>query len=101
MIKTDLLRDQSVKVGQTLKLAVPFNADPLPKVTFKLADGTVLNDLPQCKVDTTQGQAVMTLNDCQRDWTGPLDIIVANDHGEAEARINLTVFGLCYIFIFI
>ena len=41
----------------------------------------------------SNGQAVLTLPNCQRPWSGPVDIVVKNDFGEDTAQFNLSVVG--------
>lgn len=81
----------SVKVGNDLKIEVPFRGTPQPMVEWK-KDGIELKETSRVNVQTTEVTSQLTIKDATKSDVGCYVVFVSNPVGSTSAEIFVNVF---------
>lgn len=81
----------SVKVGNDLKIDVPFKAVPPPTVVWK-KDGSLLKETCRVNAHTSDTSSQIIIKDAARTDAGIYEVSLANSAGTASAEIHVNVF---------
>ncbi|XP_065318057.1 titin-like isoform X3 [Gordionus sp. m RMFG-2023] len=94
LLDTTKIKDQTLKVGETLKIAVPFKAVPQPDVQWKTHGKIISADLDsRFIVEVKPNFTQLTLKDVKRGDEGEFSLAVSNIAGEDETSMKLKVVG--------
>ncbi|XP_014667690.1 PREDICTED: titin-like [Priapulus caudatus] len=90
LLGKNLKNGMNVKVGDDLKITVPFSGMPPPEVSWTCGDTPLVND-DRVKIETIGDTAVLTVKDAQKEDTGSYGIKLGNEFGEDSASIPVNV----------
>ncbi|CAJ0587388.1 unnamed protein product, partial [Mesorhabditis spiculigera] len=86
------IKDQRLKVGETIKYDVPISGEPTPEVSW-VVNGKPLKAGGRVKVTTERGRHVLKIENAERGDSGKFTIQLKNPSGTCEDSAIVTVVG--------
>ncbi|CAJ0936046.1 unnamed protein product, partial [Mesorhabditis belari] len=86
------IKDQRLKVGETIKYDVPISGEPTPEVSW-LVNGKPLKSGGRVKMTTERGRHVLKIENAERGDSGKFTIVLKNPSGTCEDSAVVTVVG--------
>ena len=79
-----------IRVGDPLKLDIPFSGAPTPTVDW-LKAGRKLDSQPRCQIETKNSTASLFIPAAKRDDSGDYQLKAKNEHGDTKADFTVIV----------
>uniref|UniRef100_A0A1I7S352 non-specific serine/threonine protein kinase n=1 Tax=Bursaphelenchus xylophilus TaxID=6326 RepID=A0A1I7S352_BURXY len=86
------IKDQRLKVGETIKYEVPIAGEPLPTVSWTV-NGKPLKAQGRVKITTEKGKTILKIENAERGDSGQFTITLKNPSGQCDSSAKVTVVG--------